>query len=182
MGLGDWLRKTFGGKQTPQQQEMVPFLDAEAGRVVRIPVSELRPGVVQIRLQGSDEIIWALPEQLHQGDVKHPEFDEGIRDYIRQIQAAFAEQRPLSFEEWEDGFRRDTNPEPEIALWLHAAKVYNAFTAEEPSAERRHDVYRCIVTCMTTGPDAVWKVLRPEVLSRTEAEQVVNRFFGKTGS
>jgi hypothetical protein len=33
---------------------------------------------------------------------------------------------------------------------------------------------------MTTGPDAVWHVLRTEVLSRDEAEQIVNRFFGKS--
>ena len=177
MGLGDWLRKTFGGRQP--SQEMVPFLDAEVGRVVRIPASELRPGAIQIRLQGSNEVVWALPEQLHHGEVKHPEFDEGIRDYIRQIQTAFAEQRPLSFEEWEEGFRRDANPEREIAIWSHAADIYTAFTAAEPSADRRRDVYRCIVTCLTTGPDAVWKVLRPEVLSRAEAEDVVNRFFGK---
>ena len=180
MGLGDWLRKTFGGKQSPPSQEMVPFLDVEAGRVVRIPVSELRPGVIQVRVHGSDEVVWALPEQLREGDVKHPEFDEGVRDYIRQIQAAFAEQRPLSFEEWEDGFRRDTNPTREIAIWSHAADVFTAFASEEPSADRRRDLYRCVVTCLTTGPDAVWKVLRPEVLSRAEAEVVVNRFFGKT--
>jgi hypothetical protein len=160
---------------------MVPFLDVEAGRVVRIPASELRPGTVQVRLQGSNEVVWALPEQLRQGEIKHPEFDEGVRDYIRQIQSAFAEQRPLSFEEWEDGFRRDTTPEREIAIWSHAADIYTTFTADEPTADRRRDVYPCIVTCMTTGPDAVWQVLRPEVLSRAEAEQVVNRFFGMQG-
>jgi hypothetical protein len=33
---------------------------------------------------------------------------------------------------------------------------------------------------MVTGPDAVWHVLRTEVLSRDEAEQIVNRFFGKS--
>ena len=122
-----------------------------------------------------------MPLHRHEERSKHPEFDEGIRQYIRQIQAAFAEHRPLSFEEWEEGFRRDTNPEREIAIWSHAADVYTAFVAHEPVAERRRDVYRCIVTCMTTGPDAVWKVLRPEVLSRAEAEQVVKRFFGKPG-
>jgi hypothetical protein len=177
MGLGGWLRKWFGGQQP--SREMVPFLDAEAGPVVRIPASELRPGAVQVRLRGSDEVVWALPDQLHQGEVKHPEFDEGIRDYIQHIQTAFAEHRPLSFEEWEEGFRRDTTPEREIALWSHAADIYAAFAANEPAPERRRDVYRCIVTCLTTGPDTVWKVLRPEVLSRAEAEQVVNRFFGK---
>lgn len=182
MGIGDWLRKKFGGR--PPAPEMVPFLDVEAGRVVRIPAAELRPGAIQVRLQGTEEVVWALPEQLqlHQGEVKHPEFEEGIRDYIRQIQAAFAEHRPLSFEEWEDGFRRDANPEQEIALWSHAADVYTAFATNEQSADRRQDTYRCIVTCMTTGPDDVWHVLRPQVLSRAEAEQVVNRFFGKPTS
>jgi hypothetical protein len=178
MGFGEWLRKALGGRRP--SQEMVPFLDMEAGRVVRIPASELRPGAMQVRLQGSDEVVWALPEQFREGEIKHAEFSEGIRDYIRQIQAAFAEQRPLSFEEWEEGFRRDTNPEREIALWSHAADVYATFTAREPSAERRRDVYRCIVTCLTTGPDTVWHVLRPEALSREEAERIVNRFFGKS--
>jgi hypothetical protein len=178
MGLGDWLRRLFGGRRRPQ--EMVPFLDVENGRVVRIPVSELRPGAIQVRLQGTDEVVWALPDQLHPSEIQHPEFDESVRDYIRQIQSAFAEHRPLSFEEWEDGFRRDANPEQEIAIWLHAANIYNDFTIDEPSAERRRDVYRCLVACMTTGPDTVWHVLRPEVLSRKETEKIVNRYFGKS--
>lgn len=177
MGLGDWLRRLFGGRS--RSTEMVPFLDVEAGRVVRIPASELRPGVVQVRLHPSGELVWALPEQLRPGERKHLEFDEGIREYIRQIQTAFAEHYPLSFEEWEDGFRRDANPEREIALWSHAGDVYTAFAGTEPDAARRKDVYECIVACMTTGPAAVWKVLRPKVLSRAEAEQVVQRFFGK---
>jgi hypothetical protein len=32
---------------------------------------------------------------------------------------------------------------------------------------------------MVTNPGTDWKVLRPEVLTRAEAEQVVNRFFGR---
>jgi hypothetical protein len=179
MGLRDWLRRAFGKRQP--SQEMVPFLDVEAGRVVNIPACELRPGTIQVQLLGSNEVVWALPQQLRQGEIKHPEFNEGVRAYIRQIQDAFAEQRPLSFEEWEEGFRRDAHPEREIALWSHAADVYTAFTKEEPSAERRRDVYRCIMTCLTTGPDGVWNVLRPEVLTRDEAEQIVNRFFGNRG-
>jgi hypothetical protein len=177
MGLGNWLRQTLRGQHP--SRELVPFLDAETGRVVRIPASELRPGAIQIRLQGNNEVVWALPEQFHQGEIKHPEFDEGIRDYIRQIHTAFAEHRSLSFEEWEEGFRRDGNPEREIAIWSHAADIYTAFTADESLVDRRQDIYRCIVTCMTTGPDDVWKVLRPEVLTKAQAKQLVNRFFGK---
>ncbi len=177
MGLFEWLRKTFfGGRRSI---EMVPFLDVENKRVIQIPASELRAGAIQVHLQGTDQIVWAIADQLKASDVRHPEFDEGIRDYIRQIQTAFAEHRPLSLEEWEEGFRRDANPNQEIALWLHAADVLVAFTADEPSSDRRRDAYLCIVACLTTGPDDVWKVLRTEVLDRGEAEQVVSRFFGK---
>jgi len=179
MGLGDWLRKLFGGRKPPT--EMVPFYDVETRRVVRIPAAELRPGAVRARVQGIDEVVWVLADQLRPGEVKHPPFAEDVRDYIRQIQGAFAEHRPLSFEEWEDGFRRDANPAQEIALWSHAADVYTAFAAEEPSPERRRDLYRCIVTCLATGPDGVWHVLQLSALSRPEAERVVNRFFGKGG-
>jgi hypothetical protein len=52
---------------------------------------------------------------LRQGEIRHPPFDEELRAYIRDIQAAFAEHRDLSFEEWEDGFRRDAHREREIA-------------------------------------------------------------------
>lgn len=178
MGLGDWFKRCFGKRDGPT--EMVPFFDVENGRVVQIPASELCPGAIQARVQGIEELVWLLPDQLKQGDIKHPPFEEGIREYIRQIQEAFAEHRTLSFEEWEDGFRRDANPEREIAIWFQAADIYTAFAGNEQSVERRRDIYRCIVACLTSGPDAVWHVLKPEVISRAEAEQIVNRFFGRS--
>jgi hypothetical protein len=60
--------------------------------------------------------------------------------------------------------------------------VYKAFADGDSSANRRRDVFRCIVTCMNASPEAVWRVLKVEALSRTEAEEVVGRFYGKDGS
>ena len=176
MGLLAWLKGLSGrGRRSAQ---MVPFLDVETGRVVQIPASELRPGAVQIQMQGIG-LVWALPHQFKDGGILHPPFDEGVRAYIRQIDEAFGEHRQLSFDDWEDGFRRDAKPEREIALWSHAADVYTAFASGEPSPERRKDMYRCIVACLTATPDTVWHILKPAVLSRREVEQVVNRFYGK---
>lgn len=177
MSFFRWLKKVFGGQQA--SQDMVPYLDVTAGRVVQIPASELRPGAVKVRLQESGEVVWMLPEQLQPGEIKHPEFDEEIRNYIRRIQAAFSEHYSLTIEEWELGFRRDANPAREIAIWSHAADIYQAFTDSDSAAERRQDVYRCVVACMTTGPTDVWKVLHLETLNRTEAQQVIDQFFGK---
>jgi len=171
-----WLKSLFKRPEPPR--DLVPFSDVASGRVVHIS-PELRPGCVQARVQGIDKIVWLLPEQLQLGEIRHPPFDEGVRAYIRGIQAAFAEHRDLSFEEWEDGFRRDGHPEREIAGWWYAADVYRLFTADEPSAERRRDVYRLLIACMTTtSPDAVWHVVQFESLSRPEAQRIVRRFYG----
>jgi hypothetical protein len=179
MGLFSWLKKLFGSGRSKPSSQMVPFLDPVNSKVIQIPVSELRPGAVQVRLVETGEIVWALAAQLQQGELRHPPFDEPTRDYIRKIQAVFAEHHALSFEEWEDGFRRDDKPEKEIALWTHAGDIYTQFTSNESAPHRRREIFRTIMACMTTGPDSVWKVLRPQDLTREEAQQIVDRFYGK---
>jgi hypothetical protein len=174
MGLVDRLRRWFGGRPA----EMVPFYDVPSGRLVRIPASELCPGAVRAKVDGVEGVVWLLPGQLKSGEIRHPRFDDGIRDRIRGIREAFAEHRSLSFEEWEDGFRRDATPEREIALWSRAAEVYKEFAGGEDSAERRRDVYRCIIACLTASPETVWHVLKPVALSREEAGRIVDRFYG----
>ena len=74
---------------------MISFLD-DTGTVVRIPASRLPPGGIQIQLQGSDSVVWTIPEGFQKSYLRHSEIEEDVRDYIRQIQAAFSEQRPLS--------------------------------------------------------------------------------------
>jgi len=118
------------------------------------------------------------PEQVQEGPLRHPPFEEDVRSYIRDIQAAFAEHRKLSVEDWEDGFRRDAHPEREIAGFSYAADVYRLFTRDEPNAARRSDVYRLLIACMTTSPESVWHVIKLDAVSRPEAERIVRRFYG----
>jgi hypothetical protein len=176
MALDESSRYMFGRREGPT--EMVPFLDTESGRIVRIPASELRQGAIQVRLAETDELVWVLADQIKESEVRHPPFSEDVCVHIRHIQAAFAEHRPLPFEQWEEGFRRDAHPDREIAVWLHATDVYEAFAGEEPSPERRQDVFRVIVACLTSSPEMVWRFLQLTVLTRPEAEQIVQRYFG----
>ena len=126
MGIGTWFRRLFG--KSPGGQDLVPFYDVHSKRVIRIPKKELAPGCIRARIHGIgiDDPVFVAGDQLHQpGPLIHPPFDEDVRPYIGQIQIAFAEHRRLSVEEWEDGFRRDRNPDQEIALWIHAAMIYS---------------------------------------------------------
>lgn len=176
MGLFNWLKKLFGKSEVT---DTVPFYDIDAGRVVQIPRCELSSNAIQVQVQGIDEPVWVLADKLRQGPVQHDPFSEDVLDHVRHIQIAFSEHRDLTLEEWEDGFRRDASPEKEIALWSYAADIYLHFSDNETSPERRADIYRCILTCMVTGPESVWDVLRPQILDRTEAEKIVNSFYNK---
>ena len=176
MGIMSWLRQKL---IQSKRAETVPFYDFTSGSIVQIPRIELAANAVQVKMEGVKTLVWVLPEQLNPGDVKHAPFSEPIRDRIKKIQNAFSEHYPLSFEEWEDGFRRDTSPAKEIALWLYAADVYMQFAADERSADRRDDIYRCIITCMTASADSVWDIYRPHALEQTEARQVIQTFYKK---
>ncbi len=180
MGLFSWITSIFK-KRATQSVDLVPFYDFQLNRLVHIPAAELRPGCVQVRIEGIEGVhgtVWALPEQLQPGPIQHPPFPEDIRDYIREIQAAFAEHRSLSFDEWEEGFRRDMHPEREIAIWVHAANIYRLFTSEENDAARRYEIYRVLGACMTASPDSVWHIIKLHDLNRAEAERIVRRFYG----
>ena len=162
----------------PPADGTVPYYDTATHRVVHIPPSELRPGCIQVRLKDPDEIVWVSAEELLQGPITHPPFDEDTRSLIREIHATFAEHRDISLEEWEEGFRRDTNVEREIAYFLYAAEVYRLFTRDEPDAARREDVYRLLMTCMIAPRESIWHVLKLSALTRPEAERIMHRFYG----
>lgn len=176
MSIFSRIKSLFARPSSPDG--FVPFYDVPSRRVVRIPPAELRPGCVQSRVEGVEGIVWILCEQVHEGPIRHPPFDEEVRTYIRDIQAAFAEHRELSVDEWEEGFRRDGNPEREIAGFSYAADVYQLFTKDDQDATRRADVYRLLIACMTTSPESVWHVVKLNALARPEAERIVRRFYG----
>jgi hypothetical protein len=179
MRLPGWIRTLLRGSRPAKK--LVPFYDVPSRQLVHIPPSELRPGCIQARVEGIEGIVWLVPQDLSPGEVRHPAFGEDVLAYIRDIQEAFEEHRSLSVEEWEEGFRRDSQPLREIALWSHAADVYRLFGAGWPE-EWRRDLYRLIVACLTTSREAVWHVVKLSDLPRSQAERVVERFFGPATS
>ena len=178
MGFTDWLKSHF--RRPARRDGLVPFYDVPSRRLVGIPAAELLPTCARASVAGAeitDGLAWVIPEQLRPSQLRHPPFDEGVRSYIRDVHCTFAVQRPLSFDEWEDNFRRAADPLREIAVWSHAADVYREFATDEPSADRRGEIYQLIVACLTVSPDLVLPAVRPRALSRRESKRVVRRFL-----
>jgi hypothetical protein len=177
MRFFSWLRETLERRRLPPR-EMVRFVDAEYGRVVRIPASELCAGVVPVRLEGTGELAWSLPVHPQTVRSRPPAADEGAPDVLRRVQAAFAEHRPLSLEQWEAQMSGAADPDRELVAWSHAADVYGASAAGQPCAARRRDFFRCVMACMATHPGGLSLIFQPHVLTPGEVATVVQRYFG----
>jgi hypothetical protein len=157
----------------------VPYYDMKTKKIIQIPASELAPGLVQVRFQGTDQVVWADLEQLQLSSIRHPPFDEKIMKAIREIEKLFREVHPLSVVEWANGFRRDLEPIKEIVIWLYAGKVYTFFAEKEPSKDRREEIFTIIVNCMNTSYDAIRHVLPPLSMTAEETQKVVDKFYQK---
>jgi hypothetical protein len=159
--------------------ETVRFYDPITKSVIDIPDTELAPGVIQIVCEGQP--VWVLPADLatsfQQTTIKRPPFPQHVKYVLSALQATFKEHLPHSIEEWEDGFRREQNPDRQIWDWMHAATTYQRFTRNELLPHRRKDIFRVILSCINAPPADVWRVLDIGSLRLCEAENIVNFYY-----
>src|SRR5262245_15758994 len=110
------------------QQATVRVYDLETKTITTIPAQELAPGMVRAKVVGIEGEVFIEAAQMGETPYRQPPFSEGIRKRLEEIRNTFMEVRPLSLEEWEDGFRRDTKPAKEIGLWMWMGAAYKYFT------------------------------------------------------
>ena len=156
----------------------VQVYNLETKEISTIPSSELAPGMVEADVKGVGRV-WISASQARQfAGFRHGPFSEEVRDILRNIKSILDEVYPKSIEEWENGFRKDSQPEQEIAIWLNIASIYQQFTADKPlSFAERRDIFRVLVNCSISSKDTVFEVLQLEVIPREEAERVVDAYF-----
>jgi len=177
----DWLKGS--GKREVDAPETVAIYDIPTKKVIRIPAAELAPGMIQARVNGIEEVVWVDAGQLREGNIKHPPFPTETRRELEAMYATLSEVYPISFAEWEEGFRRDQNPANEIAIWKRIADIYERFALRDnqTSLARRKDYFRLILTCSNSPRQNIWQVTQLETLSRAEAEPVVAAYYDKEG-
>ncbi|WP_257169424.1 toll/interleukin-1 receptor domain-containing protein [Bradyrhizobium sp. SRS-191] len=77
------------------------------------------------------------PKKLKPSPFRHLRLSSELLSRVRLIRAALLEVHPLSMEAWIDGFRRDTNPDREIAIWERIASTYLECAYLRAPAERQ---------------------------------------------
>ena len=157
----------------------VRFYDVENKRVITIPVSELAPGAVQVRLNDSDEIVWMEARHI-KASPKTRFLDLGpeLNEAIRRIMENFQEQNPMTFEEWEEGFRCDAHPEKEIAYWLKASAVFRHHVTGVHAADERAELYHLVGCCLNSGREHLPQIFEGKHLPNAKVEAVLDSFYG----
>jgi hypothetical protein len=116
---------------------------------------------------------------VEHGEVRHPPFPEPVREHLRLIQQTFKDVKPMALDEWEFGFRHDSHPDQEIAIWLFMAEAYNRFTRGRTLHEdQKRDIFRVIRAFVNNGPGFVTKTVSPATLSRKRVKEMVESMRG----
>ncbi len=124
------------------------------------------PGYILVHIEdedGNDQgLAWALEKDLKVGPIRHENLDDFgpvLRWTWRHLKQYITSCR--TFEDWELGFMRDTQPEREIAIWMRITYAFLEFTYRHPSADKM-TVFASLIK-VTEGRD---NVVRPKNVVR----------------
>jgi hypothetical protein len=156
-------------------QEAVRVLDTKTNKITTIPACELAEGMIRARVDGIEGEVFVDAKTLRKETTfRHPPFDEKVRDLLREFAEALADVYPTTVEQWEDGFRRDMNPEKEIGIWVNIVSCYRHFTEVKVSdPAKKNDIFQLILACVNNGPERALATVTLKSLSRKRAAQIV---------
>jgi hypothetical protein len=105
------FRSNFFGRYTMPSENVRVLTGIKPPTFVTIPVAELAPGMVAIRIEGEEGVIYADPKLLQTAEApRWGPFPESVKDAIRRFAVVFRSVYDKTPEQWEEGFRMDGHP------------------------------------------------------------------------
>jgi hypothetical protein len=93
------------------------------------------------------------------------------------MEAVFAEVDPSSHEVWIDGFKRDLNPEREIAIWEAMAAAYQTFTNRHTlDLACRKEAFGLLLTRSGADEEATLSKQKLQHLTPAQAQELVRLY------
>lgn len=153
----------------------VEVYDFVTKKVSLVPQENLGAEMIRINLDG--QIYWANSNQLKQSEIQHPPFEGELKQRILNIQKELEAVYPLTYTEWEEGFRKDRNPKSEIAIWEHIVSVYRKFSKNHPDLAAKSEIYRVVVICSYSEPSVVLSQANVKAISSQLAQEIISEYF-----
>jgi hypothetical protein len=128
----------------------------------------------------SDATKWVDPNQLKAGPIRHASLTDEQMSRVQRLQQTFREVDPSTVEKWAEDFRRDANPEREMAVWESMATAYETFTASKSlTLDGKEEVYQVVLLRSGAPEDQVLKRLKLKILTEKDARAIMALFATK---
>jgi hypothetical protein len=127
--------------------------------------------------QSNSKVEWVNTNQLKPGPIRHEKLSDLQIQRIKKIRGAFAEVDQSSFDKWMDDFRRDADPDREIAIWERMAAAYSRYiSGKNLSLETKLDVFQVVLLRSTAPAEEVLNHLTLKVLTEEDAKEIMKGF------
>ena len=114
---------------------------------------------------------------LNPNEVQHERLSEAQLGRITRLHEIFAEVDSSSLEKWIDNFKRDQDPDSEIAIWERIAKRYIDYCSQRNlSLDAKVDVFQTLVLRSMTSDEEQVKNLKLKALSLEEARKIMREY------
>lgn len=127
-----------------------------------------------------DKVIQTMnPKDIAISPVVHDTLSKTQLEKIKRIQEVFAEVNPSTLEETITDFKRDRNPDNEIAIWLQMATAYEKFTlkrAKTLDLEKKKEAYKLILMRSMASENEARKGTDIKLLTEPEIDEIFSYY------
>ncbi|MDY0930308.1 hypothetical protein [Chryseobacterium sp. CFBP8996] len=125
----------------------------------------------------NNEIVNLDSEQIKLGEIVHDTLSAEQLLKIKHIQSTFQEVYPVTLEETIINFKRDQNPDNEIAIWLDMSSAYENYLKSQTSnvdLTKKQEVFKLLLSrSMMPSNEAILNS-ELKVLDESEANKVLS--------
>jgi hypothetical protein len=113
--------------------------------------------------------------KVRPGPVRRENLSEEQMGRIAKLQSTFSEVDPSPIEKWMDDFKRDQNPDGEIAVWESIAAAFEKFTSSKDlSLSAKKEAFGLLLQRSGTTEEAVIQHAKPVSLSLEDVRQIMS--------
>lgn len=162
-------------------EEIAQIYDADTGQITSIPIRELSDAMIAIRIEGIEGMVYVDQSlvQLEKGPIRHEELAPELVERIEALACIFTDVLPGTPEEWVEEFRRDAEPESELALWEHIADRYVHHVDVDDAIERKQDVLKVLLTCANNSAPVAALTVECETLDREAIHAICDEWLSR---
>ncbi len=157
--------------------ENVEVYDIDTKSIRLVPQENLGPEMVRIELNG--RIMWTDGNKLKPNDYQHDPFEGVRKERVMFIMRSLAEVYPQTYDEWEDGFRRDQDPDNEISIWEYIINIYEKHSHFVESPQKKKEIFYVTARCSTSEAIKVLNQVDLSVLPIKEAKDIISDYYEK---